>query len=89
MGVGAAHFSRLRVCPPHEAHFVVEEQIAVGGALGNEQGDVVVAVGGEQLLKVCVAQDVDIVDEDGGGWGEEVLCLLKSSAGVKELGALV
>ena len=76
MGVGTAHFSRLRVCPPHEAHLVVEEQVAVGGALGDEQGNVMLVVGGKQLQKVCVAQDVNIVDEDGRGWGEEVLRLL-------------
>ena len=76
MGVGTAHFSRLCVCPPHEAHVVVEEQVAVGGALGDEQGNVVVAVGGEQLLKVCVAQNVNMVAEDGPGGREEVLRLL-------------
>ena len=64
-GIRTAHLARFYVRPAIEDHLVVEEQVTLRlTAADNQEG-----IGGRrdvgELGKVEIAQDVDIMDEDG------------------------
>ena len=89
VGVGASDFTRLNVCPPNEAHVIVEEQVALSLSLRNEEGYVVSFVSLNEAWQVGIAQDVNVVNHDGRIGREELLRMLQSAPRVKQGFALV
>ena len=87
---GALHFSGSDVGPSYEAHIVVETEIALCLALGDEECGIAL-MGGVEVGKIDIAEDVAVVYEHWGGRDvrKEFPCMLYAATGIKEVIALI
>ena len=88
--IGRLDFARLDVLPAHEVHGIVEEQVALGLALADQQHGILVRLmlTGEPVV-IDIVEDIDIMDEDGLRIAEKVLGVFQSSTRLEQLACLV
>ena len=88
--IGRLDFARLDVLPAHEVHGIVEEQVALGLALADQQYGILVRLmlTGEPAV-IDIVEDIDIMDEDGLLVAEEVLGVFQSPTRLEQLARLV
>lgn len=82
-------FAGGSVRPPYELHLLVEKQVALCFTSADEQRRVVCGVFLVELPQVCIAQDVNVVEEYGGAGLEQWQCFLQAAAGIEQFLAFV
>ena len=88
--VRTLHLARLDILPTHESHGIVEEQVALGLALADQQDGIFVSLmlTGKPTV-VYIVEDVDIMQQDRRLVTEQRLGLLQSTTGLQQLVGLV
>ena len=83
--VRRAYLAGSEMGPAHKTHVVVEEQVALGGPVADEQQSLTRLMSSGKLPQVDIAHDVYVMDEDVFSSGEKRLRLFESAASVKQL----